>query len=252
MMASPRLASAIEKIGSKAYLDDLPDQLNDDAWDNFYQEFDLQALEYSALKKHRMAMVNQQQRQQQQGQQQLADGVPILLANHLQKQLAAPAAYWTFGKEVVQGNRILGNGLHGSVFSVESEGLTPRFVKTFKIAAICQREVQSLKLLNHHTPKITSVPQLLGVNSDGTAILATPVVSSLEDMRGKGVAWKLAAKLVSCLEGIHQAGLCHRDVQSRHMGYTMKDDEYNVFLLDWATSCELGTQPLYSRTFHYG
>lgn len=162
-------------------------------------------------------------------------------------------ARWTFNNNAVEGDRILGEGLHGSVFSVKSNG--PRcFVKTFKTRADCQREVESLEQLNQNEPKVPSVPGLHGVSDDKRAILASPVGSSLEELRGKLIAWKVAAKFVVCLEKVHQAGLCHRDVRPSNMGHTTNNDDASglddVVLFDWASSCDVGSQPMFSGTLH--
>ena len=65
------------------------------------------------------------------------------------------------------------------------------------------REVKSLEQLNQNEPKVPSVPRLHGVSDDERAILASPVGSSFEELRGKLIAWKVAAKFVVCLENVH-------------------------------------------------
>ena len=64
-MASPALMAAIEKIGGEDKLADLPDELNDDGWQVILDGFRLEPLQFTALKKHRMAMVRQQQHEEQ-------------------------------------------------------------------------------------------------------------------------------------------------------------------------------------------
>ena len=64
-MASPALIAAIGKIGGEDKLADLPDELNDDGWQVILDGFRLEPLQFTALKKHRMAMVRQQQHEEQ-------------------------------------------------------------------------------------------------------------------------------------------------------------------------------------------
>ena len=102
------------------------------------------------------------------------------------------------------------------MFSVKgNEPRACRFVKTFADEADCARESKSLHHLNQHEPHVPSVPLLHGVSEDKGAILASPVGFSLEELRGRVIAWKVAAKFVVCLENVSQAGLCHRDVRPR-------------------------------------
>lgn len=158
-------------------------------------------------------------------------------------------ANWSFNNARVEGGRILGEGLHGSVFSVVNN--PQQFVKTFENEEDCQREVVSLQRLNEHDPKVPSVPRLHGVSTDKRTILASPVGSPVEELRGRLLAWKVAAKFVVCLENVHQAGLCHRDVRPSNMGYTDDDACLDVVLFDWASSCDLGSRPVFSGTLHY-
>ena len=164
-------------------------------------------------------------------------------------------ARWTFNNSTVEGDRILGKGLHGSVFSVKRSNGPRCFVKTFVTEADCQREVQSLEQLNQNQPKVPSVPRLHDVSDDKRAILASPVGSSLEELRGKLIAWKVAAKFVVCLEKVHQTGLCHRDVRPSNMGHATTNGHASGFddvvLFDWASSCDVGSQPMFSGTLHY-
>ena len=158
-------------------------------------------------------------------------------------------AHWIFNDIMVQGGRILGEGLHGSVFSVTNEPL--QFVKTFATKDDCQQEAAALRKLNESDPKVPSVPRLVGVSKDEIAILASPVGSPVEELRGRVLAWKVAAKFVECLEHVHHAGLCHRDIRPSNMGFTLDDMVLSVVLFDWASSCDLGSQPQYSGTLHY-
>jgi hypothetical protein len=158
-------------------------------------------------------------------------------------------AHWSFNNTNVVGGRVLGEGLHGSVFSVANEPW--KFVKVFESVGDCEREVDSLRKLNEHDPAVPSVPRLLGVSDDRRAILASPVGSPVEDLRGRLLAWKVAAKFVVCLEKVHQVGLCHRDVRPLNMAYRNDDSGLEVVLFDWSASCDLESKPLFSGTLHY-
>ena len=159
-------------------------------------------------------------------------------------------AHWNFNGRMVQGGRILGEGLHGSVFSVIGE--PGKFVKTFESEDDCRNEEQSLRRLNEHDPEVPSVPRLCGVSNKKLAILASPVGSPVEELRGRAFAWVVAARFVACLEHVHQTGLCHRDVRPSNMGYIRDTTgDVEVVLFDWALSCDSGSQPKFAGTLHY-
>jgi hypothetical protein len=74
--------------------------------------------------------------------------------------------------------------LHGSLFSVINE--SRQFVKAFEKDEDCHRAVLSKQRLNEHEPAVPSVRRLLGVSSDGRAILASSVCSPVEELQGQG------------------------------------------------------------------
>jgi hypothetical protein len=119
---------------------------------------------------------------------------------------------------------ILGTGLHGTVYT--SAKNPSHFIKTSKAGSASESKILE-KLLHSQVPH---VPTLISVAKDGTTFEATPVGAPVSHLQGQAIVWEVGAHIVTCLQGAHKAGLCHRDVRPSNIIYEENPFTVCVFL----------------------
>jgi hypothetical protein len=160
---------------------------------------------------------------------------------------------WMFGDaKEIEAKSVLGSGLHGSVFSVVQD--KAMFVKVFKDEDVLGKEESALRDLNERN--VPYVPTLHGIDMDKLAILASPLGSSMDDLQGSTAIWILGSIFVKCLQKVHEAGWCHRDVRPGNMAYLQNSSmsvtgDSEVILFDWASAVEIGQVADFVGTVQY-
>jgi hypothetical protein len=159
---------------------------------------------------------------------------------------------WIFeDSKKTEAKRVLGSGLHGSVFSVVHD--KSMFVKVFKDKDKLGNEESALRALNKRN--VPHVPTLHGIDTDKLAMLASPLGFTVNDLQSSTAAWILGSMFVKCLQKVHEAGWCHRDVRPGNMAYLQNGmsvtGDSEVILFDWASASEIGCATPFVGTVHY-
>ena len=161
---------------------------------------------------------------------------------------------WIFrngGENRFEAKRVLGSGIHGRVFSVVQD--ESKFVKVFKVEEELRNEESALRALNDKN--VPFIPILHGIDADKLAMLASPLGVPVDDMQGSTAAWILGSMFVKCLQKVHEAGWCHRDVRPANMAYLQNGSsitgDSEVILFDWASAVQIGQEAHFVGTVHY-
>lgn len=143
--------------------------------------------------------------------------------------------------------KVLGHGLHGTVYTVVGPGRENSYIKYFRNKQECQKEARILQLLLDGS--IPNVPTLLKVSQDGHSILASPVGKDSYYWQGHGIVWKIGLSLLVTLEHLHAKQLCHRDVRPDNI--IVLENEMPL-LIDWVSMATIGEEADdYVGTTHY-